>query len=104
MPEFRFLTNHALVLSHVALKPRITARDLAATIGITERATLRIINELIEEDYITKTREGRRNHYRINPDRPINPPGLEVMAAETLLRTLGWKKRGRPRKNPGNTP
>lgn len=98
MPDFRFFTNHALVLSHIAQQPRITARELSSIIGITERATLRIINDLLEEDYITKTREGRRNRYRINPDRAISPAGLEDMAAEVLLKTLGWKKRGRPRK------
>lgn len=98
MSEFKFFTNHALVLSHIAMQPRITARDLSGIIGITERATLRIINDLLAEDYITKTREGRNNRYRINPDKPISPAGLDDMAAEVLLRTLGWKKRGRPRK------
>jgi len=98
LPEFRFFTNHALVLSHIAQRPRITARELASIIGITERATLRIINDLLGEDYVTKTREGRNNRYRINPDRAISPPGLEDMAAEVLLKMLGWKKRGRPRK------
>ena len=98
MPEFRFFTNHALVLSHIAQQPRITARDLSYTIGITERATLKIINDLLNKEYITKTREGRNNRYRINPDQAISPPGLDDMAAEALLKTLGWKKRGRPRK------
>jgi DNA-binding transcriptional ArsR family regulator len=98
VPEFSFFTNHALILSHIAQQPRITARELSYIIGITERATLKIINDLIEEDYITKTREGRNNRYRINPDKPISPTGLDDMAAEVLLTTLGWKKRGRPRK------
>jgi DNA-binding transcriptional ArsR family regulator len=98
LPEFRFFTNHALILSHIAQQPRITARELSTIIGITERATLKIISDLLEEEYITKTREGRNNRYRINPDKPINPPGLDEMAAEVLLKILGWKKRGRPRK------
>ena len=99
MPEFRFFTNHALILSHIAQQPRITARELSNIIGITERATLKIIRDLLEEEYITKTREGRNNRYRINPDKAINPPGLDDMAAEVLLKILGWKKRGRPRKS-----
>lgn len=98
MPEFKFFTNHALILSHIAQQPRITARELSNIVGITERATLKIINDLLEEEYITKTREGRNNRYRINPDKPISPAGLDDMAAEVLLTTLGWKKRGRPRK------
>jgi len=99
MPEVRFLTNHALVLSHISRHNRITARELSDTIGITERATRKIIVDLLEAGYITKKLEGRRNHYRINPDRPISPPGLEETAVGYLLQTVGWKKRGRPRKN-----
>jgi len=41
MTKFRFLTNHALVLSHIARQPRITARELSDIIGISERATPR---------------------------------------------------------------
>lgn len=98
MAEFKFFTNHALILSHIAQQPRITARELSTIIGITERSTIKVINDLLEEEYVTKTREGRNNRYRINPDKPITPAGLDEMAAEVLLVTLGWKKRGRPRK------
>lgn len=101
MAEFQFLTNHALVFSHIARKPRITARELSGIIGITERATLRIIADLLKADYITKIREGRRNRYRINPDTPITLTGLDDVAVEAFLKTLGWKKRGRPRKPAG---
>jgi len=98
LPEFRFLTNHALVFSHIARQPRITTREVSAILGITERTTSRIIDDLLRTEYITKTREGRRNRYRINPDIPISPAGLEDVAVESFLKTLGWKKRGRPRK------
>jgi len=98
MPEFRFLTNHALVLSHIARQPRITARDLSDIIGITERTTRKIIEDLLQADCVTKKREGRRNRYRVNTDHPITPPGLEEMEVGYLLETFGWRKRGRPRK------
>ena len=98
MPDFNFLTNHALILRHIARQPRITARELSDIVGITERTTSRIIDDLLAAEYITKTREGRRNRYSINTDMPISAPGLEDIAAEDLLKTFGWKKRGRPRK------
>lgn len=98
MREWTFLTNHALVLSHIALRPRITARELAQSIGITERATRKIIADLLEDGYINKKREGRRNRYRVDPDLPVRHPGLEETALGYLLETLGWKRRGRPRK------
>jgi DNA-binding transcriptional ArsR family regulator len=98
MAKFRFLTNHALVLSHIARSSRITARELSDIIGISERATHNIINDLLEEEFITKKREGRRNRYMFNPDRPISPAGWEDTAAGFLLESIGWRKRGRPRK------
>ena len=98
MADFSFLTNHALVLRHIARQPRITARELSDIVGITERTTLRIIDDLLTTEYITKMREGRRNRYSVNPEIPISTPGLEDVAAEDLLKAFGWKKRGRPRK------
>lgn len=98
MPKFRFLTNHALVFSHIARQSRITARELSDIIGISERAIHNIIGDLLETGYITKKREGRRNRYGVNPDRPISPAGWEDTAAGYLLAAIGWRKRGRPRK------
>jgi DNA-binding transcriptional ArsR family regulator len=93
MPEWTLLTNHALVLSHVARHPRITARDLANAIGITERATRKIIADLLDTGYITKKREGRRNRYRINPDVTLRHPSHGETAVGDLLEALGWKRR-----------
>jgi len=95
MPEWAFLTNHALVLSYIARHPRTTARDLASTIGITERATRKIIADLLDAGYITKKREGRRNRYRINPDLPLRHPSHGETAVGDLLQALGWKRRKR---------
>ena len=99
MPELMFLTNHALVLSYIARHPRMTALDLANTVGITERATRKIIADLLAAGYITKKREGRGNRYRINPARPLRQPGSEDTAVGYLLKTLGWRRRGRPPKS-----
>ena len=68
MPEWMFLTKHALVLSVIAKHPRITARELSTAIGITERAVRKIIADLYAAGYITKKREGRGVRYRINPE------------------------------------
>ena len=93
MPEWTFLTNHALVLSYIARHPRTTARDLANAIGITERATRKIIADLLNVGYITKKREGRRNRYRVNPDVTLRHPSHEETAVGDLLEALGWKRR-----------
>jgi len=98
MSEWTFLTNHAIVLAHASLHPRITARDLSGAIGITERATRKIIADLSQDGYIAKEREGRRNRYHVNPDLPLRPHGLEETTVGYLLEILGWKRRGRPRR------
>jgi len=98
MPEWTFLTNHALVLSYIARHSRITARELANAIGITERATRKIIADLLDVGYISKKREGRRNRYRVNPDVTLRHPSHSETAVGDLLEALGWKRR-KPRKS-----
>lgn len=93
MGEWKFITNHALVLCLIAQQPRITAREIAATLGITERTTHNIINDLEADDYVTKKREGRRLRYDIDPDMPLRHEMHEDKAVGDLLVVLGWVKR-----------
>jgi DeoR/GlpR family transcriptional regulator of sugar metabolism len=102
MGEWKFVTNHALVLCLIAQQPRITAREIAATIGITEKATRNIINDLEADDYITKTREGRRIRYGIDPEMPLRHEINEDKAVGDLLEVLGWAKRRRRAKSAVN--
>jgi DNA-binding Lrp family transcriptional regulator len=92
MPEWKFLTNHALVLCLIAQHPRITAREISASIGITEKATRNIINNLEADGYVTKKREGRRIKYRVDPDLPLRSDTQQDRAIGDLLETLGWKR------------
>src|SRR5712672_2128084 len=48
MAEWAFLTNHARVLLHVAYDPGARLRDIAASLGITERRAHGIITDLAE--------------------------------------------------------
>jgi predicted transcriptional regulator len=93
MPGWKFLTNHAMVLCLIAQQPRITAREISATIGITEKATRNIINDLEADGYITKKREGRRIKYSFDPDMPLRSEPQQDKAIGDLLETLGWKRR-----------
>jgi DNA-binding IclR family transcriptional regulator len=61
-----FLTNHAQVLLCLAETPDIRLRDVAAHVGITERATQRILAELVEAGYVKIERVGRRNRYTVD--------------------------------------
>jgi DNA-binding transcriptional ArsR family regulator len=83
-----FLTNHAHVLLCVARDPETRLRDIAEAVGITERATQRIIAELAEAGYLEREREGRRNVYRLNPDLPLRHPLERDHAVGEILRLL----------------
>lgn len=70
-PPWTFLTNHSHVLICLDRDPLARLRDVAARVGITERAVQRIIADLEEADVITRRRTGRRNQYEIHPERPL---------------------------------
>jgi predicted transcriptional regulator len=61
-----FLTNHAQVLLCIADTPDIRLKEVAERVGITERATQRILAELVEEGYVKTERVGRRNRYTVD--------------------------------------
>lgn len=69
-----FLTNHARVLMCVASDSSIRLRDVAALVGITERAAQRIVADLVDTGYLERTRVGRRNVYRLLANRPMRHP------------------------------
>lgn len=60
-----FLTNHAHVLLCIAREPEARMRDVANLVGITERAVQRIVADLEEAGYVERTRDGRRNRYKV---------------------------------------
>lgn len=69
-----FLTNHAHVLFCIAQDPEVRLRDVAARVGITERAVQRIVTDLESEGYLAVSKEGRRNRYRIHGEMPLRHP------------------------------
>ncbi len=61
-----FFTNHALLLLSIAMDNASTVREMAASVGITERAVVAILNQLEGESVIQRERQGRRNSYVID--------------------------------------
>jgi predicted transcriptional regulator len=72
--SWRFVTNHGHVLARIAADPSARLRDIAATVGITERAVGQIISELEQAGYLSKTRVGRRNRYEVHNELPLRHP------------------------------
>jgi hypothetical protein len=72
--QWRFVTNHAHVLACIAADHTARLRDIATTIGITERTAAHIVNDLEHAGYLTKTRVGRSNRYEVHGDLPLRHP------------------------------
>ncbi len=69
-----FLTNHGHVLLCLAQGESLTARELSMRVGITERSVQAILADLIEDGYLSKAKEGRRNVYAVNPRGHLRHP------------------------------
>jgi predicted ArsR family transcriptional regulator len=74
LPRWSFLTNHARVLLCLAEDPDMRLREVGERVGITERAAHRIVGELEEAGYISRSREGRRNRYTIHGELALPDP------------------------------
>lgn len=83
-----FLTNHAHVLLTIARDRQITLREVAARVGITERATQKIVADLDASGYLTRTRQGRRNSYTVTTGRPFRHPLTAGHDLDELLAVL----------------
>ena len=68
--SWTFLSNHAQALISIADNPDVRIRDIAGRIGITERATQSIVNDLVEAGYVSRRRIGRRNSYTVDTRQP----------------------------------
>ena len=93
-PQWSFLTNHAQVLLCIAAEPSVRLREIGEAIGITERATHRIVVDLVESGYISREREGRRNRYEIRPERRLHDPVAQEQKVGDLLALLRTEAAG----------
>jgi DNA-binding MarR family transcriptional regulator len=84
-----FLSNHAHVLLCLAADPDQTLPQIAGRVGITTRGVQLILTDLIEGGYVERTKAGRRNHYRINPDGRLRHPLEAHHRVGELIAALG---------------
>jgi DNA-binding MarR family transcriptional regulator len=93
--SWRFVTNHTQVLLCIASDPDVRLRDVADTVGITERAAQRILADLVEAGYVTRERVGRRNRYVVNEDLRMRHPSQFDHEVGELLELLKLPDRAR---------
>lgn len=103
-----FFTNHALLLLAIAMDNQATVREMAAAVGVTERAVVAILNQIERDGIIIRQKQGRRNSYSIDFERLRNfprwspgdwklPPQLVEMAVQGLRALSGRAATPAPR-------
>jgi Mn-dependent DtxR family transcriptional regulator len=93
--SWRFVTNHGHVLQCIAEDPTVRLRDIAASVGVTERTAGQIVNDLEQAGYLTKTRDGRRNQYEIHGELPLRHSHHRHRTVSELIRFLQDPARAR---------
>jgi len=93
--SWNFLTNHARVLLCIAHDPGVRLRDLAASLGITERSVHGILTDLATAGYVLKQKDGRRNRYQIQAHLPLPEPTSQEPAIGEVLALLAGASVGR---------
>ena len=86
--NWTFLTNHARALLCIAHDPGVRLRDIAASLGITERSAYGIVTDLAEAGYIAKQKNGRRNRYQIQAHLPLPEPTRRERTVGDVLALL----------------
>lgn len=66
MGKWTLFSNHGHVLVCLARDSEARLRDVAADVGITERAVQKIVRDLQQGGMVSVTKNGRRNNYRIH--------------------------------------
>ncbi|GIW13738.1 MAG: hypothetical protein KatS3mg062_1177 [Tepidiforma sp.] len=88
MAEWSLFTNHANVLLAITRNPDIRLRELAAEVGISERAVKRIVADLERAGYLQRERHGRRNHYEVNAEAAVATPVARGVQLGSLIAAL----------------
>src|SRR6202453_98816 len=90
MESWSFLTNHARVLLRIAQDPGARLRDIAATLGITERSAYGIVTDLTRAGYVVKEEDGGRTRYQVQAHLPLpDSVGREPAIGDVLAVLMG---------------
>lgn len=88
MKDWSFITNHGLLLLYILKKSQCTMREMAASLGVTERTICRILEDLREAGYVTWQSSGKGNIYEINSTRGLKHELTREVVLGDLLNLL----------------
>ncbi len=86
-----YFTHHTAVLVCLAEQSGVRLREVAARMGLTERAVTQLVADLVNAGVVVRQREGRRNRYAVDHEK-IVPAALGLtVTVGALLTLLGLK-------------
>ena len=88
------LSNQLSLLMLLAVRGEVTTRELALSLGITERAVHRILRDLAANGFITIGKRGYRNHYTVHPEQPAGHPAFPTLTLGELLAPVFSRSEG----------
>jgi hypothetical protein len=94
MEGWSFLSKHGRVLLCIAHDPGVRLRDIAASVGITERSVYGIVTDLTAAGCVVKEKDGRRNRYQIQAHMPLPEPTSQHLAIGEVLALLAGRQQG----------
>lgn len=89
MSDWTFLTNHSHVLLCIYQNPKIRLSEIAERVGVKERTAFAIVSDLVNEGYLSKVRNGRRNEYVVHPELHFRHPVERDAQIDALLAIVG---------------
>jgi hypothetical protein len=68
------VTSHGLVLLYLSVYPDSTMREVAKSLGLTERRVIDVIRDLKATGHLSVKHDGRRNSYSLSADACFRHP------------------------------
>jgi predicted transcriptional regulator len=87
--SWTFLSNHGHVLVQIAKNPDIRVKEIAAAVGITERAAQGIVSDLVAGGFVIAQKAGRRNTYSISSDAHLKHPAEANLTLAEFVSVFG---------------
>jgi DNA-binding MarR family transcriptional regulator len=92
--SWTLLSHHAHLLLALDRDPNFTIDQMAQILGITSRSVVNLINDLVDDGYLSKTKDGRNNHYEINRKAPLRHSTSQGKTVGQLIAALGELGKG----------
>jgi len=93
MQEWNFLTTHGQVLSIIATQPFINTSEIASAIGVNKSRVRKVMSDLITDEFVSRSRDGRKFRYQINHNMSLSDEKRSELEILNYLELLFSRRR-----------